>query len=91
MYSSSSSSSFGNKKRSLLGYDDPDASAMVKSTQEQLKSQNEAKVSFAPASVVVSFRFFLFFLFVCLFFFKTLSDWPAVGRNSDVEEGSRGD
>ena len=42
--SSMSNSSYSSKKRSLLGYDDPDAEAMVKQTQEQIAAQNEAKV-----------------------------------------------
>ena len=42
---SNNSSGYGSKKRSLLGYEDPDAEAMAKQTQEQLAAQNEAKVS----------------------------------------------
>ena len=43
--SSSSSQSFSSKKRSLLGYDDPDAEQLLQTTQDQLKAQNEAKIS----------------------------------------------
>ena len=39
-----SGNSYASKKRSLLGFDDPDAEAMVKQTQEQIATQNEAKV-----------------------------------------------
>lgn len=39
-----SHSSLGSKKRSLLGYDDPEGEEMLKTTQEQIKSQTDAKI-----------------------------------------------
>ncbi len=37
-------SAFTSKKRSLLGYDDPEGEQLMKTTEEQLKAQQEAKI-----------------------------------------------
>jgi hypothetical protein len=37
-------SAFSSKKRSLLGYDDPDAEQLMKTTEDQLRAQQEAKI-----------------------------------------------